>query len=254
MIAWLLSLFKKKRRNTTPCSFETGALKDPEDTRDHLTSISQEELPKIVVLDGIGKPKQQGRANSCTAHAVVSVYEQELVLNKRDLVEGSEQYNYYQSRILNDLFPEDQGSYLRDAVKILRNNGCCPEKLMPYDDKDINYNPGIFCDSFAKFFKIKEYVRILSVPGMKKELANNHPIALSVPIYNDWFMSTGLINRPSGTSIGGHAVKVYGYNEYEQVFLFQNSWGSNWGIEGNGKLPFDYVYQAEWFDAWSLRI
>ena len=40
---------------------------------------------------------------------------------------------------------------------------------------------------------------------------------------------------------GWHAVAVCGYDDGEKKFEFKNSWGSNWGDQGFGLLPYEYV-------------
>jgi len=40
---------------------------------------------------------------------------------------------------------------------------------------------------------------------------------------------------------GSHAVLLVGYDDYEQNFIFKNSWGNKWGDVGYGLLPYSYV-------------
>lgn len=42
---------------------------------------------------------------------------------------------------------------------------------------------------------------------------------------------------------GGHAVLVVGYDLRSRLFTFKNSWGTEWGRNGYGTIPFDYVDQ-----------
>lgn len=257
MIKWLLKLFKKKERITTKKAFRLGALQDPLDTRDHITGYKPIGiLPSIVNLSTYASEvRQQGSANSCTAYSAVAVYEMESRINREEFVEGSEQYNYYNSRILNGLFPDDKGSYLREAFKVIHDFGDCPEKLMPYNDKDINYNPGIFCGAFARFFRIKEYLRILSVPGIKESLNQNHPVSLAIPVTEAWIgLTKDTIPAYDNKVVGGHAIYIIGYDDNKVAFMIQNSWGKNWADKGRAWLPYSYVYDCPWFDCWTIRI
>jgi C1A family cysteine protease len=124
---------------------------------------------------------------------------------------------------------------------------------MPYNDYDINYAPGIFANSFAYWFRIKEYLRVYSVNGIKNELANNHPVALAIPVYNNIEDVKEFIPLPEGDVIGGHAIAIIGFDDGLKAFFIQNSWGKNWGLKGRAWLPYDYVYKSPWFDAWSVR-
>jgi len=255
LIKFLLKLFRKKERKTTPNVFYNGALPDEEDTRDYVASIGETEDIQSVILDEYcPEIKQQGTAQSCTAFSVVSLYETEMKINGLDVVEGSEQYNYYISRGLSGLFPQDDGSFLREACKVLKNFGNCPEKLMPYKDNDINYEPGIFTHSFAKFFKISEYQRIWSVPGIKDSLKEKHPVALAVPITRKWMnlYEKTIPYSLDDSYIGGHAILITGIDETRKAFRVHNSWGKNWSDKGYSWLPYDYVYQVPWFNAWRI--
>ncbi|MEY8017709.1 GNAT family N-acetyltransferase [Mycobacterium servetii] len=72
----------------------------------------------------------------------------------------------------------------------------------------------------------------------------------------EWFEASyeapgGIIRLPAQgeSSIGLHAIPVYGYNPETETFSFWNSWGSGWGDRGYGTMPLDYVrrYHHETF-------
>lgn len=64
--------------------------------------------------------------------------------------------------------------------------------------------------------------------------------------------------------IGGHAVVAIGFDDFKEIrcvdrigkskgaFLIRNSWGTDWGKEGYGWIPYDYVLQGLTRDWWSL--
>jgi len=41
--------------------------------------------------------------------------------------------------------------------------------------------------------------------------------------------------------VGGHAVCIVGYDDRKKLLKFINSWGEDWGAQGYGYLPYDYV-------------
>jgi len=231
-----------------------GLKKDSEDDRDHINNLSAS-LEKKDLKQYASFVKQQGSMQSCTAHAAMLVYEMEQrINNKRWQIEGSEQHNYYYSRILSGLFPGDKGSYLRDACKVMNRIGVCPEKLMPYIDTNPNYPPRIFADSFAKFWRIKEYVRQASLESIKQSIEDEHPVLLGIPTYNGWFgLKEANIPLPTGRSRGGHAITIIGYDDRRKAFHIQNSWGARWGKFGRAWLPYEYFDMIPWWDAWAVK-
>jgi C1A family cysteine protease len=59
---------------------------------------------------------------------------------------------------------------------------------------------------------------------------------------------TGIIPYPVPDErvIGGHAVLAVGYidtpgEEQAGYFIIRNSWGPDWGVDGYGLLPYEYV-------------
>jgi len=79
--------------------------------------------------------------------------------------------------------------------------------------------------------------------------------------------SDGKIPYPTkGEKIeGGHAIVVVGYDDNMKIknniiggsestgaFQIRNSWGADWGQNGYGWLPYEYVLQGLADDWWSL--
>ena len=50
--------------------------------------------------------------------------------------------------------------------------------------------------------------------------------------------SKGFIH-PTGQWVGGHAIVIRGVSVKGKYVLLTNSWGSDWGVQGNCKLSFD---------------
>jgi C1A family cysteine protease len=57
---------------------------------------------------------------------------------------------------------------------------------------------------------------------------------------------------------GGHAVAAVGYDDNYKIgnskgaLLIRNSWGTGWGQQGYGWLPYDYVREYLSSDFWVL--
>jgi C1A family cysteine protease len=90
------------------------------------------------------------------------------------------------------------------------------------------------------------------VNALRLALANDSPVAFSVPVYAHWWkeptQSTGDVRLPlPGEKVeGGHAMCMVGYETDLNVpgggyFLVRNSWGEGWGWAGYARLPFAYI-------------
>ena len=76
----------------------------------------------------------------------------------------------------------------------------------------------------------------------------------------DQNLERGWIPLPSEKDgvIGGHAVVAVGYDDAKEItdskgaLLIRNSWGPEWGRDGYGWMPYDYILQGLTSDWWSL--
>ena len=57
---------------------------------------------------------------------------------------------------------------------------------------------------------------------------------------------------PSGQAIGGHAILFVGYDDSKSLFKFKNSWGTSWGHNGYGYLPYKYFTSGNVVEAWTV--
>lgn len=65
------------------------------------------------------------------------------------------------------------------------------------------------------------------------------PMEIGVPWYSNMMETTadGYLDV-SGTELGGHAVCLGGVSVRDSVFRLDNSWGTDWGVNGSAKLRF----------------
>lgn len=140
-----------------------------------------------------------------------------------------------------------------DVTKtLLENNGLCPESTLPTDyDKaklitDNNGNPvkwdfsampqpSVASNSEADLYRVKTFSDPITptVDSVKSLLCRYGPIiaAGSMPILLG-------PNPPEG-----HCVTIVGYDDVAGAFKCLNSWGDNWGPNGNGffTIPYDQL-------------
>jgi C1A family cysteine protease len=167
------------------------------------------------------------------------------------LIKLSPRYLYYLCKQIDGI-PNQEGTYPRIAMKALAQNGVCPEECWPYQ----SYQSDQPCPDAAEKafpFRIRAYARLNEILEMERSLSANGPFLAGVDVFSTWFEDHGgKIPLPSANEspLGGHAICVVGYSKSGNYFKFKNSWGSGWGDEGFGYLPYKYM-ERHCFDAWS---
>jgi C1A family cysteine protease len=241
--------------------------KDPEDDRDFkLTAPKRVSLPRrIDWRDQMSPVKNQGRLGSCVGFAVTAVKEfheqQEHVLEvaagktyQRDIeyYDLSESWVYWMSKKL-DPWPNEEGTSIRYAMKVLQKVGVPTEEAWPYD---VNYtDPKIWAHLIARWGLIKSYQRINNLQELKVALKDG-PVAIGIGCFEEIFRPNryGFVDMPKNTSncIGGHAICITAYNDTSRQVIFKNSWSSAWGDKGYGRLSYEYINNYMW-DAWACK-
>jgi|WetSurMetagenome_2_1015567.scaffolds.fasta_scaffold295367_1 C1A family cysteine protease len=214
--------------------------------------------------------EDQGDLGSCTANAGVGVLEyfQRRAFGKH--LDASRLFLYKVTRNLLGV-TGDAGAELRTTMKAMVLFGVPPENYWPYKTESFDDEPQAFCYAFAQSYKTTKYFR-LDPPGqdtvktlmaVKKSLAAGLPpmfgftVYSSMPVVGD---ATGDIPFPGpGDAMdGGHAVVAVGYDDSKKVgddtgaLIIRNSWGTDWGDQGYGWLPYSYVLRGLAVDFWTL--
>ncbi len=214
--------------------------------------------------------EDQGSLGSCTANAGVALleYYQRRAFGRH--LDGSRIFLYKVTRNLLG-WTGDQGAYLRSTMKALALFGVPPEDYCKYVIQDYDIEPAAFCYAFALSYRAIQYYR-LDPPGqetsktlelLKQNLAAGLPsmfgftVYSSIPPLGD---GKGEIPFPKrGENVeGGHAIVAVGYDDKKKIgkdtgaILIRNSWGTEWGVEGYGWLPYSYVQAGLAVDFWSL--
>ena len=116
----------------------------------------------------------------------------------------------------------------------------------------------------ASFVKIKDYQRIMPLPGAPLVMMQTlHQERLPILIGIQLFASANSVAtrydgeiqmpKPGESSLGGHAMMIDGYDMRTGRFYGWNSWGKSWGRGGRFSLPFEYFENpALCFDIWTV--
>ncbi|MBN3880135.1 MULTISPECIES: C1 family peptidase [unclassified Nostoc] len=257
----------------------TGWVADPVDERDKVNLIDTSAgLPTSVDLREWCSPiENQGKINSCTAHAAITLVEyfQKRAFGK--YLDASRLFLYKVTRNLLH-YQEDKGANARTTMKALALFGVPPEEYWPYDETKLYDEPPAFCYALASEYKALEYYRIdakditrdVVLQQIKANLAANRPLMFGAILHTGCLkqaMTTGKIPVPSDSDTNwvGHTMATVGYDDSIKIqntdptgiettgaFLIQNSWGTAWGDSGYGWLPYEYVLRPLSNDWWTL--
>ncbi len=257
-------------------AFGTGWLPDIFDYRDFTAEhekikgifrsapLRAEGAPGSVDLRPHCSPiEDQGTIGSCTAQAVVGLVEYLQRRTAGGYLNASRRFLYKVTRRLYR-FEGDTGAYIRGTMKALRIFGVCPEEYWPYDVKNYDLEPPAFCYAFGQAYQAVTYYRIWDTDPdkllgqLKGSLANGLPFAFGFSVYSSLWdkavQKSGDIPFPkAGDKLeGGHAVVAVGYDDARGRLLIRNSWGTRWGADGYGTLPYEYVAKGLADDFWVL--
>ncbi|WP_315785254.1 C1 family peptidase [Fischerella sp. JS2] len=243
-------------------------------------------IPSVIDLSYWFSPiRDQGSLNSCTAFAAIALLEYLENRNFGKFIDASPLFLYKAARNKMNV-QGDVGASIRETMKVLALFGVPPEEAWPYEEDQVDEEPPPYCYAYAQNYQSLKYF-LLDYAGITTEsllfqikavLAAGFPCIFGFTMYSSAYDNSnynqGWIAYPNPQKdkvIGGHTVVAVGYDDYKFIqcsdrryyskgaFLIRNSWGTEWGVEGYGWLPYDYVLagltaawwsllKAEWFD------
>lgn len=152
----------------------------------------------------------------------------------------------------------DHGAFFEDAFKLLVDNGCATVKEFPYQvytswpSESTYFNALKFRSN--EFFYINAQ-NLSGIQQLKQHIADGHCAVLGISVYPN-FDNIQLYNYTycsadvSGSSRGGHAVTIIGYDDNRVTsdgtgaFKLVNSWGTSWGQSGFFWMSYTAVMDA----------
>jgi len=237
-------------------------------------------LPETVDLREWCSPvENQESLGSCTAHAGVGVVEyfQRRAFGKH--IEGSRLFVYKATRNLMQV-TGDTGAWLRNTMGALALCGVPDERYWPYTDAqpDFDTEPPSFVYAVADNYEALQYFCHdplgTNVAGGAVLTSVKNYLAAGIPsMFGFWgfpsFESSDVKGGipypcPGESAQWGHAIVAVGYDDGKKItntecnktttgaLLIRNSWGTGWGDQGYGWLPYDYVVNKLALDFWSL--
>ena len=219
--------------------------------------------------------ENQYTLGSCTANAGVGImeYYEQKAFGKH--IDASRLFLYKATRNLLH-WTGDTGAFLRTTMGAMVLFGVPPEEYWPYIIADFDIEPSAFCYAFAQQYQTIKYFRLdppvtqkdVLLKRIKSFIAYGLPSMFGFTVFNSYVQAgnDGKIPYPCpGENIlGGHAVVAVGYDDKMKIknticgkettgaLLIRNSWGTGWGDNGYGWLPYDYVLKGLAIDWWTL--
>jgi hypothetical protein len=230
--------------------FILEVIKSPDDNRDFLYSsvcpaTAEDPLPDVFDLrPELTEVRNQGGQGSCVGQSCATIKEWQERQDVNFTKHMSPQF-IYDSRINLS----GSGMHPRDAMSILRKQGCPPESDYPYRRwaKDRHTKSEIKPEVYtsAERYKIKHYARIQTLDDLRRALVVSGPCLIAVPVYNQGpeMWKSG----PGSRYGGGHAMAIVGYDDIEEHFIIRNSWGKSWGDRG-----YCYFKYEDWGCQWEV--
>lgn len=222
--------------------------------------------------------RNQGRRDACTYFVTTALVESFIKKSTGKELDLSEEYLAWAAKTKKKMRSAEEGSSVAVNAAALQDFGWMREEDFPYQPSW--FEPGFPCagqkektvvkslcyshygpDEEKSKLIVKESHLVFAVLGSRsidivRSLSRtSSPVAFSLLGHPEmWALtrSTGnlYLTRQwkqactrAPKLCGGHVVLVVGYDLEKKNFTFKNSWGKEWGREGYGTIPFDYVDQ-----------
>jgi len=272
-------------------TYRLGWIPDVPDQRDipftAVFRVPRKLPPRADLRAGCSPVENQGKLGSCTAQALVGALEflevkaqgashraqgtgrrsrtkdfrpSTFDLRPNCFQDLSRLFVYYNERAVLGTVQADSGAMLRTGIKVLKARGVCRETLWPYRIARFAEKPTPACYVEALRHQVTAYQRLTTLNEMQACLAMGLPFVFGFAVYehmmSDAVKRTGNMRmpKPSERMLGGHAVLAVGYQNHSRSLLFRNSWSSDWGRNGYGTIPYDYLESRNLSDdCWCIQ-
>lgn len=193
--------------------------------------------------------RDQGDRPTCLAFAVTSAHEDARASEENQHYEDlSEEALYWGCKTI-DGNPRP-GSRFESAASALTQWGQPRENVWPYDPAVDDSLPrslpsGVVVTS--KWYRRRMQPIATALEDVKAQLVGGRLVLMGLTLTYGFFVPIqGRIPDPlpAEATFGGHAIVAVGFDQTDRTvrphFIIRNSWGSSWGDDGYGYLPYGY--------------
>lgn len=146
-----------------------------------------------------------------------------------------------------DGYPGEPGTTLLAICQVRQKLGVCQEIMHRFADRQKGQEPSAEAFAQALNFTIKTYAQVHTIEEIELAIEQHKGVLAGVR----WFSSfrnapKGVLTIPGNGGVrdymeGGHAIFLSGYSRRAGMFEFPNSWGTGWGDDGWGALPYEII-------------
>lgn len=230
--------------------FVPGVIQSPPDHRDYIYAQlidTTQELPKSFFWDKT-PVRNQGSFGTCVGFACSATKDKQEAKNYPSRGIRTSPLFIYTECKKRDGIPNEEGTYIRVAMKVLKDVGVCKERTFPYEkiQRPLPDPPSYAYDEAKQFIIGPHYARVQTVEEIKNAIATQGPVVAGVLVCDSFINSSdGVIPVPGSKGpdriLGGHAICIDGFDDAIKMYRFQNSWGDSWGDKGYGWIPYELV-------------
>lgn len=230
--------------------YKLGLLPEDEPRGDLLIEDRTKALEKwdwrdVNATNWLGEIMDQGNCGSCVAFTAVATLEAQYKISA-GLSWLDPQFSTQQ------LFNCGGGScgigwQLKLAANMLKKNGVVDAACAPYESgvtgQNVQCSKNFCADQSQRITRIYDWHSPSSWGGSMQKLKDaikKGPVMTGMTVYEDFMTYSGGIYKSSSKKrMGGHAVSIVGFNDFERYWIIRNSWGKEWGEAGFGRISYD---------------
>jgi len=203
--------------------------------------------PSVMLTSQFPSPGDQMSEGSCVGWAVAYGAKTFQETVEQGWSPSALNHQFSASWLYNQInFGVDGGSYPSDALNMLVSKGADTLSSFPYVNGDYLTQPNAASFEHASHFTAKSWSTLdTTETAVKNVLASHKPVIIAFQVLPDYDNLNGTTNTvyddDAGSSRGGHANVLIGYDNAKQAFRMINSWGTFWGDGGYGWLAYSLI-------------